>query len=60
MPKKNKVKQICKVWSLMWMWDTKYLCWLPSLATIYKGHIWPIGISFKWLWFGASFVYVGK
>lgn len=58
--KKTKLKQVGKGWSLMFIWDTKYCCLLPSLATIHKGHIWPIGISFKWFWAGASFVYVGK
>lgn len=39
---------------------TKYVSLIPSIATVYQGHIWPIGISFKFLYFGISIVYVGK
>lgn len=60
MPKVTKLKRIGRSYSAMATIDTKYLHWLPSLATIYKGHIHPIGVSFRWLWFGVSFVYVGS
>lgn len=60
MPKINKVKQIGKSYSLMGMVDTKYCCYIPSIATIHKGQLWPIGISIKWLWFGVSFVNVDR
>lgn len=60
--RKQKVKSLGrnKTWALVGDYSSKYFNWTPSIATIYKGHIWPIGISIKWLWFGGSITYLGK
>lgn len=58
----KKIKSIGKYkqWALTMDFGTKYVSLIPSLATIYHGHIWPIGISFKFLYFSISIVYVGN
>ena len=55
----KKLKQVGKNWSIVGTVETKIVALTPSIATIHKGNIWPIGISLKWLYFGVSFVYVG-
>lgn len=49
-----------KSWAIILDFDTKYCLWTLSAGTIHNGQIWPIGASFKWLWFGISIAYVGK
>lgn len=56
--KARKLKQLGRRWALTGEVDTKYLAWLPSVSTMYNGHIWPIGVSVKFLWFGCSILYI--
>ncbi len=62
MKTKRKVKALgkSKAWAIVVEMGTKYLNITPSIATIYKGHVWPIGISIKWLYFGVSLTYIGE